>query len=458
MSVQTRPEAPPSLPRIRDWPVLGSAAAAQKDLLGLLERVARECGDLGGFRLGPRPAILVNSPALAHVVFVERAQEYGKGQVFLNVFRRFFGNGLTASTGELHRRQRELMAPAFSPRAITRYADAMLAVAGQSQAAWADGATFDVYEEMGRVTTRIAGRVLLNTELADQDELGVAVATLCEWGMYTMTNPFAPPLSVPTPLNRRAKKALALIRDRVRSLVAARWDDDEDRGDVLSALLRVRDRHGQRMSMEQLSDEMRTLCGASLESTTDALAWSFYGLIQNPDVYARLEHELDSVLNGRAPTGADLPRLPYSQQVFKEALRLWPPAAVTTREALADTELAGYRVRKGTMLMIAPHLLHRRDDVFPDPERFVPERFTPENERALPRCAYLPFGAGPRTCIGNHFSTMEGQAVLAAVTQRVKFELLPGQQVVPELKINLRPKGGIKVRVRRRDGAAPPLA
>jgi cytochrome P450 len=450
MSVQTRPETRASLPKIRDWPLLGSAPAARKDLLGLLDRVARECGEIGGFRLGLRSMILVNSPRLVQTVLMERASEYGKGEVFLNVFTKLFGTGLSASTGELHRRQRELMAPVFTPRAVTRYTEPMVEVIRQTEAGWEDGETFELMETMGSLTTRLAGRVLLDTEISDEDELGSFIATLCEWGMYTITNPFAPPLGVPTPLNRRANRALAQIRERISGMVAARWNDERDHGDVLSVLLHARDRHGQGMSFEQLADEMRTLCGASLESMTDALTWSFYALIQSPEVYARLEEEVDTVLGSRPATREDVPSLPYSLQVFKEVLRLYPPAAVMTREALVDTDLGGYPIRKGTTIMIAPYLLQRQAKTFPDPERFDPTRFTPEMERSLPRCAYLPFGAGPRTCIGNHLSYLEGQLVVATVTQRLRFELVPGQQVTPELKLNLRPRGGIMVKTRRR--------
>ena len=448
MGVQTRP-VESGIPRIRDWPLLGSAAAAQEDLLGLLSRVARECGEIGRFRLGPREVVLVNSPKLVHAVLVERVEQYYKGDALLKVFGTLFGNGLTVNRGESHRQQRELIGPSFGARAITSHVDAIVALTREREAGWADGATFNLHDELGRLTMRISGRVLFGTRFADEDGLRWAVAALAQWGQYVMTRPFVPPLSVPTGPNRRARKALEIVHRQLGPVIDARWDDREERDDVLSHLLRARDRQGQRMSRPQLFDEMRTLGAGSVESTTDSLTWTIWLLDRHPEIYERLRQEVDA-LGGRPPTRADLPNLPYALQVFKEALRIYPPSPVLTRAALVDTELGGYPIRKGTRVLISPYLLHRRTDVFPEPERFYPERFRPENERAFPRGAYLPFGAGIRTCIGNHFALLEGQLVLATLAQRVRFEMVPGQPIVPELNINLRPKGGLRVRVRRR--------
>ena len=448
MSVQTMPAASGALPRLNERSPLGSAGAARKDVVGLLERAARECGDIAALRFAYRPVVFVNTPEMVHTVLVERAAEYSKGDLLLRVFRRLFGNGLTVNQGEWHRRQREMMAPIFTPRAVARWADLMVTLTDRAQESWADGAAINVHESMGRLTMEIAGLALFGTPFADGDALRAAVAALGDWGMYTMTSPFAPPLGVPTPLNRRARKALDEVHRQLGGMVAGR-SADGDGDEILACLLRARDRDGQPMSRSQIYDHMRTLFAGSIESTTDALTWTFYLLDRHPDVQVRLQTEADA-LDGRLPTSADLPKLPYALQVYKEALRLYPPASVLTRATRVDTEIGGYPVRKGTLVLISPYLLHRRADVFPEPERFDPERFTPENERRLPRGAYVPFGAGIRGCIGNHFALMEGQLVLTALTQKVRLELLPEQPVIPELKINLRPRGGLVARVRRR--------
>jgi len=201
-----------------------------------------------------------------------------------------------------------------------------------------------------------------------------------------------------------------------------------------------------------LRDEALTLFGAGHETTATVLTWAWYLLATHPDSYQKLLQEVDTVLQGRTPTYANLAHLPYSLQVFKEALRMYPPAYAMARVALHDLEIDGYPVRERQTVVIPMYAIHRRPDYYPNPEVFRPERFASENEKALPRYAYMPFGAGPRICIGNHFAMMEGHLLLATLAQRVSFELLPGQHIEPDptKTITIRPKYGIKMVVRRR--------
>ncbi|HEV2459914.1 MAG TPA: cytochrome P450, partial [Ktedonobacterales bacterium] len=193
-----------------------------------------------------------------------------------------------------------------------------------------------------------------------------------------------------------------------------------------------------------------TLFGAGYETTATALTGAWYLLATHPESAVRLQREVDRVLHGRSPTYADLAHLPYALQVLKEALRLYPPSYALTRVARHDVVIAGYRVRRHDAVLLPPYSLHRRPDYYPDPSRFDPDRFTPEREAQLPRCAYIPFGAGPRMCIGNHFALMEGHLLLATLAQRARFELVPGQRVEPDPKVTIRPKGGVQMVVRRR--------
>jgi cytochrome P450 len=235
-------------------------------------------------------------------------------------------------------------------------------------------------------------------------------------------------------------------------MIDERQASPAERNDLLSILLQARGEDGSRMSDEQISDESLTLFGAGHETTATALAWAWYLLATHQDVYKNMQQEVDSVLNGRAPTYADLAHLPYTLQVFKETMRLYPPAYGISRAALHDIEIDGYFIPKNRYVVVCPYTLHRRPDYFPVPEKFDPQRFTPENEKRLPRYAYLPFGAGPRICIGNHFAMMEGHLLLATLAQHVTFELVEGQQIVPDPNANLtiRPKYGVKMIVRRR--------
>jgi cytochrome P450 len=206
------------------------------------------------------------------------------------------------------------------------------------------------------------------------------------------------------------------------------------------------------MTEQQLIDECLTLFTAGHETTAAALAWTWYLLCTHPASYQKLQQEIDQELQGRQPTSTDLSRLPYCLQVFKETMRLYPPAPGILREALHDTVIDGYRVPKGATIMISPYTLHRRPDIFSDPEHFQPERFTAEREKLLPRSAYIPFSDGPRICIGNHFALMESQLLIATITQRYTFSLVPGQQIVPDVvhHLALRPGGQVKVTVHSR--------
>jgi cytochrome P450 len=243
-----------------------------------------------------------------------------------------------------------------------------------------------------------------------------------------------------------------MLRGRIQEMIDERrlaGPDAAERDDFLSILLRTRDEDGIPMSDEQIADEAVTFFGAGHETTATALTWAWYLLAKYPDVYDRLRDEAASVLAGRPPTYDDLSRLPYALQVFKETMRLYPPAYVLSRVTLHDVEVGGYLIERGTTVMLSPYAIHRRADYFSDPTHFDPERFTPEREAKLPRYAYMPFGAGPRICIGNHFALMEGHLLLADLAQRVRFELLPGQSIIPDPKVTTRPRDDIQMIVHR---------
>ena len=443
--------APKAIPGIREWPLLGSALDLRRDLLGVYARVVRECGDIGSFHLGPLRAVLVNAPDLIQSLLIDHAQDYDKGIYQHRAFEPMVGKGLIISEGEFHKRQRKLMAPLFQPRHVSDYADTIVARTRRNQATWSDNHTFNLATAMTHLTMGVVGQVLLSTEVSTEaDELGAAVTVALQWANYTLTSLFPLPLWVPTARNRCARRARAVLRRRVSAMIAERRVSQEHPADLLSLLLFAHDEHGHGMDDEQLRDEILTAFVAGHETGASALTWSCYLLAREPEIYDALQSEVDVVLGGRPATAADLPRLPFTLQVFKEAMRLYPPVAAVLRVARRDTELDGYFIRKGTVVMLSQYILHRRPDVFPDPERFDPLRFAPERELQLPRYAYLPFGTGHRTCIGSHLALVEGQLVLATLAQHVRFELVDMRPAVPEFVITLRPRGGVAVRVRRR--------
>ena len=437
------------IPRLRERPFLGSALALRREPLAVYQRVVRECGDIGLLHFGPFPIVFLNSPELIGAWLVERAGDFDKGEPQRRAFRPWVGQGLLSSEGELHRTQRKLLAPSFTPRRVAGYAATIVDYAERNQAAWADGAEIGLSREMTGLTMSIVSKALLDTEVSGEDRLGAAITEGMRHINYLFNHPFPLPLWVPTPRNRRTRRAMALLQRHVRGMIAARRADAADRGDVLSLLLQARDEAGQGMSDRQVYDEAVTLFVAGHETTANALTWAFWLLARHPECYDRLQREVDAVLAGRPPTAADLPRLPYALQVFKEAMRLYPPSSGLMRIALRDTEIGGYPIRRRTTVLSSQYVLHRRPDTFPEPERFDPERFAPERERELPRYAYLPFGAGHRVCIGNHFALLEGHLLVATLAQRVRFELASGQDVAPQLLVTLRPAREIAVRVRR---------
>jgi len=428
----------------------------QRDRLGMLLRLSRECGDIGPVRLGPTSTVaFANSASAAGSVLVEHADDFRKGKSLRAYMRPVIGNGLLSSSGEAHRYQRQLVAPAFRHNRIGAYADVMVSYAERAQQGWRDGEVIDIGPAMTRVTLGIVGKVLFDADMVDEaDELGAALTEALRYASSQLASPVHVPLSWPTSRNRRVQRAIARLNRTIYGMIEERRAAAERKEDVLSLLLSARGEDGSRLSNKQVRDEAMTLFIAGHDTVANALAWTWCLLAQHPDAYSRVCTEVDAALAGRTPTVADLPHLPYTLQVFKEALRLYPPAYVLSRQAIRDVDLAGYPVPAWGVVIVSPYTMHRRPDYFPDPERFDPDRFTPDAEARLPRHAYLPFGGGPHICIGNHFALMEGHLILVTLAQHATFEWPNGQRIIPEPLINLRPKRGTMVRVRRRSPMA----
>lgn len=423
--------------------------------LEMLRRFGEATEEIAGFRFAGRSVVLVNDPALVGEVLTARAEDFHKGPG-LSVFARpLLGDGLLTSEDDFHRRQRRLIAPVFLPRRVAAYADGMASLAERAQAGWTDGGEVDIAREMMRLTLAIVGRTLFGMDVREgqADDLGEALATVMRFAVDRMRAPIRLPAARLLPWQNDVAVAFARLDKTIYGLIADRRNSGETGDDLLSLLLGARDEDdGSGMTDRQIRDESMTIFLAGHETTANALAWTWYLLAQHEDVYARVQREVDDALGGRTPTYDDLARLPTTLQVLKESMRLYPPAYALVRQAIRDTEIGGWRVPNGVIVLISPYLLHRRAELFPDPERFDPDRFTPEAERSLPRHAFLPFGGGARICIGNHFALMEGQIVLAALVQRVRFTLAPGRRVPvePEPLITLRPRNGIRLIVARR--------
>ena len=443
--------SPSTIPRLRGLPLLGNLLEARYNFFMFLLRLSRECGSIGTFRVGSRTILYLNSPELVHAVLVEHAYDFEKTPNMRTYMSPMVGNGLLTSENEFHKRQRKLAAPAFQHRRIATYADTMVNYANRFQGQWTDGQTIDVAYEMMRLTLWIACKTLFDVDvLGEAEELGQALNTALRHIRSDYSDLVHISHRWPTRHNRRFREAIARLDATTYQIIVERREAGEERGDLLSMLLRAQDEDdGSFMSDIQLRDEVMTLILAGHETTANALAWTWSLLAQHPQVYAQVRDEVDRVLGERAPTVADLPYLSYTLQVFKEAMRLYPPAYVIGRQAARSVEIGGYHLPAGSVIMISPYTLHRRADSFPAPGRFAPERFAPGAEERLPHHAYLPFGDGPRICVGKHFALMEGHLILATLVQHVTFELVARQHIEPEPLVTLRPRHGIKVIVRR---------
>lgn len=471
------------LPALSGGGRLGHIDEFKTDRLHFFMRLARECGDMGTFRIYFRPIVFVNTPNLVHEVLVEKARAFEKAMAIRVALHPLAGEGLFTSEGELWKRQRKLMSPLFHQRQILDYARAMTECAHRGVDTWRDGERVDVAREMVRMTMSVVGKTLFDADTFDEaDELGEALTVALEWSNARAATPILvaqltamgllresrerlpaalrpaidallarmrAPLLLPIAGDRRLRRAVTTLDARIQRMIDDRRRVGLQREDLLTRLLRARDEEGARMSDKQVRDEAITLFVAGHETTATGLAWSFYELARHPEIYAKVRREGDA-LGGRAPGWDDLPNLAYSLKVFKEALRLYPPVYVFSRQAIEDVEIGGCRLPRGTVVFVSPYTLHRREELYPDPERFDPERFEPAAEEARPRLSWLPFGGGPRICIGNHFALLEGQTLLATIARRATFELEPGHTVRPQPHSTLRPEGGMPMIVRLR--------
>ncbi len=454
-TVDTPAAAARSAPGPRGLPLLGSALAFGRDPLDFLTRTARTYGDVARITFGPGKIYQISHPELIEQVLVANNRIFPKEdieQMRGSLDYLLFGTGLLTSNGEFWLRQRRLAQPAFHRQRVVGYSEATVESAHRMLAGWSDGQALDVHEEMMRLTLEIVGRTLFGSEVSTEaSEVGESLGVVMDVSADSLGKPFQLPYTVPTPSNRRFVAAVRRLEAVIARMISERRATDADTGDLLSMLLHARDEDGSRMDDRQLRDELITLFLAGHETTALALSWTWYLLAQHPEAEARLHQELDRVLGGRAPTMADLPELRYTELVLRESMRLYPPAWILSgRVAARDTELGGFQIPAGSVMSVSQWVVHRDPRFFPQAERFLPERWEGDLEKRLPRFAYFPFGGGPRLCIGQAFAMMEATLILAAVAQRFRLALVPGQRVVPQPSITLRPRYGVKVRLHER--------
>jgi len=404
--------------------------------VGFLDFVGKQWqrhGDVFKVRLGRSTMVFAIHPDAVEQVTVGNRQNYDKLHSYDIVRRYLIGDGLVASTGDLWRRQRKLMAPFFTPRGVQAYAEVMVRDGARLVERWeqlaATGAEVEVAEEMSWVTASIILKAMFGTETIESiHEMKGAIETMLSYATGHMTGLVLPEW-VPTRTNRRYFAAKEMVYRSVSALIAERRGQDDAKwpDDLLSKLMKARDEDtGEPMSDGLLHDESITTFFAGHETTARTMSFTWYALAANPKVAERLHEELDRVLGGRPPTADDLRKLPYTLQVIKEVLRLYPAAPFYVRDAIGVDQIGGFEVPAGASVMLSPYYTHRHPEFWEDPEAFDPDRWTRDRESARHGHAYHPFAAGPRICIGNNFSLLESHLLLAVLAQRFTLRLRDG--------------------------------
>lgn len=435
-------------PKPRFLQSVRNVLAMRRDILGFWQKLKDDYGDVAQFKLGREQFFLFSRPDMIQDVLVANARIFHKSRG-LELTKKVLGDGLLTSEDDYHKRQRRMVQPAFHAERVNAYGPEMTAYAQRASERWVDGAQVDCMEEMMRIAVAIAGKTLFGADVeGSAAEIYGALNTVI--GMFTrLTNPLAPLLEkLPLPSNLRFVKAKKKLDALIYRMIEQRRLDGKDQGDFLSMLLKGQD--GENLSDLQVRDEAITIFLAGHETTAVTLTWTWYLLSQNSEAEAALHAELKSVLNGRAPTVADLPRLPYTRMVLAEAMRIFPPAYALGRKAMEDYQAGPYLIPKGATIFMSQFVVHRDPRYFPDPLKFRPERFTPEEQEKRPRFAYFPFGGGPRVCIGEAFAWMEASLLLATLAQKWTMRHVESHRIALQPLITLRPKFGMEMTLKRR--------
>ena len=435
----------------RQNPIMGLFGPFRSDALGLYDRLHREHGDIVQGRFLNAPVVFVFKPEFVKHILQDNARNYVKSQFTMNIIRYFSQENVFTSDGDFWLRQRRLMQPMFHKQRISGFGNIITRAAQAMLRDWdaKPGAPLQIDKEMSRLTLRVVGQALFSEDLlGDARALGQAFDDGDHYLAYRMRN-ISPPEWAPTRWNRIARQARDVAVNKVDAMIAARKRDGH-KDDLLSMLLEARDDDGASMSDIQVRREAQTMIAAGHETTSSALTWTFYLLSQHSHVERALHDELTRVLGGRTATMEDMPNLVYTRQVLDEAMRLYPPVWATGRDAIDDDNINGYIVKRGSGINIPIWSIHRSPQYWTDPLTFKPERFAPDNAAALTKGAYLPFGAGPRQCIGSLFALTEAVLILATVAQRHSLRLKPGHPVEPDPVLTLNAKFGMPMTLHAR--------
>ncbi len=433
-------------PRIKQNNFFDFIKKPEKMLVGYLEKYP----DIFYFKILNRQAYFIQNPEFVKLILQDNNKKYRKSRAFATLSL-FLGNGLLTSEGEFWKRQRRLAQPAFHKKKLAAIRDIIVTSTEEILDGWNSSTkAFDVMEEMATLTIDIVSKALFGADVQEQvNVIWDEMKFLNVAGINRIRNPFTLPIWVPTPYNSKVKRSMKKIDDVVLGIIENRRKSNGGHDDLLAMLMEAKDEEtGEQMTDRQLRDEVLTLFVAGHETTVNALSWTLYFLDQEIIVKEKLKKEIKEALQGRKPTFADLPKLPYLHNVIRESMRLRPPVYVIPREAIEQQIIGGYDVPKGMNLVLNVYALHHHPKYWENPEEFIPERFENFEAKGARKYLYFPFGGGPRMCIGNNFAMMELQMILAMIVQRYDWKWTSTtDDIEREFLITLKPKNGIWLQI-----------
>lgn len=429
-----------SIPTIKGLPIIGNLIDFRYNRLPLLQRVSEECGDIGRFYVGPTEVILLNNPKYIRKAFIEHAYSFRKPHSMTNLVQPVIGNGLFIAEGNEHIQQRKQIAPLFQHRNIPQYDTIITKHTKEIQASWKPNSIIDITNEIMKITLDTISNILFSKDMLQEfntirDNLNTIIKHINK-----NISSLLPTNAYPTQQNRKFKEATLYINTIIQKSIDEQIHSKSNETNILSILLQSG------MDNKQIRDEIMNLFIAGHETTALAVIWTWYLLTKHQDTYKEIQNEIDTTLGGKEPTYKDISKLPLTTCAIKESLRLYPPAYLLARKALQDIEIEDYRIPAGKAIAISPYTLHRRSKYFDKPNTFNPSRFENDDHNQ----AYIPFGVGPRSCIGNHLAMLEIQMILITLAQKTTFEIIQEQNIAPQPLTVLYPNQAIRMIVRHR--------
>jgi cytochrome P450 len=443
---------PPTAPGL---PLIGNAITFMTSNglpVPFMKEAAAKYGDLVRLSVGKQNMYLASHPDLVHEVLVKRVNEFhkpGKASEKPLGLSRFLGDSILTADHDEWRPQRKLIQPLMHTKQIANYAETMGRFGQKLLDLWQNGAERDIHADMMQVTMWIIAETMFGMDVTQTPTLAAAADDAQAITVADLKSPL--PAWMTHGRDRQADEINTILTDLVNHFMAERRAyQGSERHDLLSLLMDTRDEEGRPMSDEFVRNNILTLFFAGHETTANTLTWAFYYLDKNPEVAAKLQDEVDTVLNGRVPTLDDLPNLPYTLMVIKETMRLEPTVAIFPRYVPEDTALGEYQIKGDSIVLLPPYVLHHDPRWWSQPDQYDPTRFSAENEPNIPKYAYLPFGGGPRICIGNHFALMEAHILLALLVSHYRLHLASEKHIEPVRQVTTSPEGGLHMRLEKR--------